>query len=161
MPCIGGIVLDTASGAGKILFMQNEFIPLLLLMLVAAVICTAMVTLSWVLGPKKNTPYKASPYECGVEPSGNANERFPIKFYLVAILFVMFDIEVVFLWSWLTVFNNPATDINFKVFSFVEVLVYLSTWIVGYAYVLRVGAIDWDETTSLHPEKLGAKAEVN
>ncbi|MBX3112668.1 MAG: NADH-quinone oxidoreductase subunit A [Fimbriimonadaceae bacterium] len=143
--------------------MQNDFVPLLILMVVAAVICTAMVTLSWVLGPKKNTPYKSSPYECGVEPSGNANERFPIKFYLVAILFVMFDIEVVFLWSWLTVFNNPATDISFKVFSFVEVVVYLSTWIVGYAYVLRVGAIDWDETTSLQPEKLGSTPapEVN
>ncbi len=141
--------------------MQNEFIPLLILMVLAAVICTAMVTLSWVLGPKKNTPYKASPYECGVEPSGNANERFPIKFYLVAILFVMFDIEVVFLWSWLTVFNNQATGLDFKIFSFAEVLVYLSTWIIGYAYVIRTGAIDWDETTSLRPEKLGLSEEKN
>lgn len=118
----------------------------------AAFLCAAMVTLSWVLGPKKVTPYKASPYECGVAPLGNANERFPIKFYLVAILFVLFDIEVVFLWSWLTVFKNAPLD--FQIFSGLAVAVYMALWILGDAYVLKVGAIDWDETTSLAPEKL-------
>ncbi|MFW5697910.1 MAG: NADH-quinone oxidoreductase subunit A, partial [Fimbriimonadaceae bacterium] len=77
--------------------MLAEYIPLLVLIGVASLLCAAMVTLSWVLGPKKSTPYKSSPYECGVEPVGTARERFPIKFYLVAILFVLFDIEVVFL----------------------------------------------------------------
>lgn len=111
-----------------------------------------MVTLSWVLGPKKVTPYKTSPYECGVTPDGSARERFPIKFYLVAILFILFDIEVVFLWSWMTVFRDA--DVSFQLFSFIEMLVYMSTWILGYIYAVRVGAIDWDETTSLDPAKL-------
>jgi len=131
----------------------DPYIGMLLLIGVAATICAAMVTLSWVLGPKKVTPYKSSPYECGVAPEGSARERFPIKFYLVAIVFILFDIEVVFLWSWMTVFKH--SEWSFKVFSFVEMLVYMLTWIVGYVYMLRVKAIDWDETTSLEPAKLG------
>lgn len=136
--------------------MFGEFLPIIILVVLAAVICTAMVTLSYVLGPKKVSSYKASPYECGVMPLGNANERFPIKFYLVAILFVLFDIEVVFLWSWLTVFKNAPLE--FQIFSGIDVAIYLAFWIVGYMYVVKIGALDWDEATSLSPEKLGLPA---
>lgn len=129
----------------------------MLLVGVAAVICGAMVTLSWVLGPKKLSPYKESPYECGVAPTGDAKERFPIKFYLVAIVFILFDIEVVFLWPWMTVFK--ASDTAFMVTSFISFCLYMLTFIVGYVYVIRVGAIDWDETTSLQPEKLGLEVD--
>ncbi len=131
---------------------MESYIGILILVAVAATVCVAMVTLSWVLGPKKVTPYKSSPYECGVAPDGSARERFPVKFYLVAILFILFDIEVVFLWSWMTVYRN--SDVSFQLFSFVEMLIYMSTWILGYVYAVRVGAIDWDETTSLDPAKL-------
>lgn len=133
--------------------MQGQYIGLIWLILVAGVICGAMVTLSWVLGPKRPTPYKASPYECGVEPSGTARERFPIKFYLVAILFILFDIEVVFLWSWMTVYRNSSDA--YKLFGFVEFATYMITWVLGYLYAIRVGAIDWDESTSLPASKLG------
>jgi NADH-quinone oxidoreductase subunit A len=132
---------------------MQDYLGLLVLVAVAALICGVMVTLSWVLGPKKNTPYKASPYECGVQPSGDAMERFPIKFYLVAIVFILFDIEVVFLWSWMTVFRN--SDTKFMMTSFLSFLTYMATFVVGYLYVIRVGAINWDETTSLAAEKLG------
>lgn len=131
---------------------MEPYVGILVLVAVAAVICTAMVTLSWVLGPKKVTPYKSSPYECGVTPEGSARERFPIKFYLVAILFILFDIEVVFLWSWMTIYRDA--DVSFQLFSFIEMIIYMSTWILGYIYAVRVGAIDWDETTSLEPAKL-------
>ncbi len=138
---------------------MEAYLGILVLLAVAAALCGIMVTLSWFLGPKKFTAYKASPYECGVEPLGNARERFPIKFYLVAIVFILFDIEVVFLWSWMTVFKNADRD--FVVFSFFEFLTYMATWLLGYVYAIRVGAIDWDETTSLAPEKLGiAHAEA-
>lgn len=123
---------------------------------VATLLCAAMVTGSWLLGPKKVTPYKNSPYECGVQPSGSARERFPVKFYLVAILFVLFDIEVVFLWGWMTVFKGA--DKSFQLFSFVELVVYMSTWILGYIYAIRVNAFDWDETVALSEEKLGRVA---
>jgi len=132
---------------------MSEYLGMLILLVVAGGLCAAMVTLSWVLGPKKITPYKQSPYECGVAPVGSARERFPIKFYLVAIVFILFDIEVVFLWAWMTVLKDA--DQAFKVFSYVEMMVYMATWILGYLYMLRVGAIDWDETTSLDPAKLG------
>ncbi len=133
--------------------MNGDMTPILILVGVAALLCAAMVTLSWVLGPKKQTPYKQAAYECGVAPSGSAMERFPIKFYLVAILFVLFDIEVVFLWSWLTIFKDA--DLPFQIFSFWAIMIYMALWIIGDAYVLKVNAIDWDETTSIAPEKLG------
>lgn len=144
---------------GRIRMMHDPYTGLIVLMAVAAIICGAMVTLSWVLGPKKVTPYKESPYECGVAPAGSARERFPIKFYLVAIVFILFDIEVVFLWSWMTVFRHSETQ--FAVFSFVEMLVYMLTWLLAYAYVIRVGALEWDEAASLDPAKFGhAKTEA-
>lgn len=132
--------------------MSNEFLALVTLMVIAALIAVVMVGGTGLLGPRRITRYKDSPYECGVAPIGDADERFPVKFYLVAILFVLFDIEVVFLWGWLSIFAKAPRE--FQVFSFVEAMIYLSTWIVGYFYVIKVGAIDWDETTTLAPEKL-------
>ena len=122
---------------------MDQYIGILVLMALAAVISGALVTLSWVFGPKNVTPYKSSPYECGVTPVGDAKERFPIKFYLVAIVFILFDIEVVFLWSWMTVFKHSSTE--FMVFTFFEFLIYMATWILGYLYVIRVGAINWED----------------
>ncbi len=140
--------------------MSVDFTPILILAVVAATICGAMVTLSWVLGPKKATPYKESPYECGVAPSGDARERFPIKFFLVAMIFILFDIEVVFLWSWFTVFVNPgmgspALDLQFQTFSLIAFLVYMVLWIIGDWYVLKIDALNWEEEVSLSASKLG------
>lgn len=132
---------------------MEQYLGILVLVGLAAFMCGLFVTLSWVLGPKNPSPYKSSPYECGVTPVGDARERFPIKFYLVAIVFILFDIEVVFLWSWMTVFKNGSPE--FIAFTFFEFLTYMTTWVVGYVYAIRVGAIDWDETTSLPVEKLG------
>jgi NADH-quinone oxidoreductase subunit A len=134
--------------------MQVEYLGIVVLVAVAALICGAMVTLSWVLGPKNVTPYKGSPYECGVTPVGDTHERFPIKFYLVAIIFILFDIEVVFLWPWMTTFLGAASD--YLYFSFFAFLIYMALWILGDVYALRVGAFDWDEATSLDPAKLGS-----
>lgn len=138
--------------------MLGDFIPVILLMVIAAVVCGAMVSLSWILGPKRITSYKQSPYECGVAPLGDALERVPIKFYLVAILFVLFDIEVVFLWSWLSVFRDAPLD--YKIFTGIALLIYMVLWIIGDAYVIKVGAIEWDESTSLAPEKLESSAPI-
>jgi NADH-quinone oxidoreductase subunit A len=134
---------------------MSEYMPILILVALAGIIATAMVTLSWLLGPKKRTPYKDSPYECGVAPLGNARERFPIKFYLVAMLFILFDIEVVFLWSWMATYKtwldagDPAA-----LYSFWAIMVYMALWFLGDLYVIRSGALNWDESVTLHPEKL-------
>lgn len=132
--------------------MFGEYIPILMMMGVAAIVCTVMVLGSYLLGPKRITSYKQSPYECGVAPLGDAFERVPIKFYMVGIVFVLFDIEVVFLWPWLSVFKNAPLD--FKIFTGVDLLVYMSVWVVGLAYVIKVKALEWDEGASLAPEKL-------
>jgi NADH-quinone oxidoreductase subunit A len=140
--------------------MNDGYLGIVVLMVIAAVLAVGLVSVCWLLGPKKNTPYKSAPYECGVAPIGDANERFPVKFYLVAIVFIMFDIEAVFLWGFYAAYKN-STDTQFLVYGFVEFLTYIATWILGYVYAIRVGAIDWDETTSLAPEKLGLPAEVS
>jgi NADH-quinone oxidoreductase subunit A len=93
-----------------------------------------------------------------VTPVGDAKERFPVKFYLVAIVFILFDIEVVFLWSWMSVFKT--SDTAFMTFTFIEFLLYMATWVLGYVYAIRVKAIDWDDTTALAPEKLGTGTTV-
>jgi NADH-quinone oxidoreductase subunit A len=129
---------------------MGEYWPILLLLALSAIIATVMVAGSWLLGPKKNTPYKDSPYECGVAPLGNARERFPIKFYLVAMLFILFDIEVVFLWSWMATYKewvdagDPAA-----LYSFWAIMVYMFLWFLGDAYVIRSGALQWEETETV------------
>ena len=137
---------------------MEQYLGILVLMGLAAVVCGLLVTLSWVFGPKKNTIYKSSPYECGVTPVGDAKERFPIKFYLVAIVFILFDIEAVFLWSWMTVYKEGSVE--FITFTFFEFLAYMFTWVLGYVYAVRVGAIDWDESTALAPEKIGTGTTI-
>lgn len=137
--------------------MLGDYLGVLALIVVAAAIAVVFVGGSWLLGPKKRTKYKHAAYECGVTPVGNVHERFPIKFYLVGILFIIFDIEVVFLWSWFAVFKTAG--LAFQRFTLVEFLTYMATWVIGYAYVMRIGAIDWDESTSLHPAKLGMTEE--
>ncbi|MEO7453958.1 MAG: NADH-quinone oxidoreductase subunit A [Fimbriimonadales bacterium] len=131
---------------------MGEYWPILLLLALSAIIATVMVAGSWLLGPKKNTPYKDSPYECGVAPIGSARERFPIKFYLVAMLFILFDIEVVFLWSWMATYKewvdagDPAA-----LYSFWAIMVYMFLWFLGDAYVIRSGALQWEETETVLP----------
>lgn len=132
---------------------MGDYLGILALLGFTAFLAAFLSTLAWVLGPKRTTPFKSAPYECGVAPVGDAHERFPIKFYLVAIVFILFDIEVVFLWAWMTVFKK--SDQAFMVFSYFEFLAYMATWILGYVYVIRVGAIDWDESTSLDKAKFG------
>jgi NADH-quinone oxidoreductase subunit A len=137
---------------------MGPYLGILAAMGLAATLCVVFATISWVLGPRRNTPYKGSPYECGVAPVGDARERFPIKFFVVAIIFILFDIEIIFLWAWMTVYRNSS--IEFVKISFYEFLSYMLTWILAYAYVIRVGALDWeeDELEHSHDMNLGDSA---
>lgn len=126
---------------------MGPYLGILAAMGLAAVLCAVFATISWLLGPKRNTSYKNAPYECGVAPVGDARERFPIKFYLVAIIFILFDIEVVFLWAWMTVYKNA--NVEFIKFSFFEFLAFMATWVLAYIYIIKVKAIEWDEAQSL------------
>ena len=99
------------------------------------------VLLSNVLGPRKPTPEKLAPYECGMPPVGDARERQSVKFYLVAMIFLLFDIEVAFLYPW----AMALRDLGWP--GFVQVVLFLALLLVGYIYVWRKGALDWGNET--------------
>lgn len=123
--------------------MLGSYVPILVMMILAAVISGGMVGASYLLGPKKPTRFKQAPYECGMTPVGSARERFPIKFYLIAMLFIIFDIETIFLYPWAVIFiHSPHAG---KVFLFTEMAVFVAILFLGYFYILGKGALDWDE----------------
>ena len=129
-----------------------SYLPVLLFVIVGLGFGAVTIGLSTIIVPRRTTPAKEMAYECGVDPVGDARGRFSVKFYMVAVLFILFDIEVVFLWSWMTVFVNSGKE--FMAFSFFEFLTYMATWILGYAYAIRVGAVDWDEAKGIEPDML-------
>ncbi len=125
--------------------MLSSYIPILVMLIAATIIAGGMVVASAVLGPKKPTKYKDAPYECGMTPVGSARERFPIKFYLIAMLFIIFDIETIFLYPWAVIFRNQGADKAVKLFLLGEMAVFLLILLIGYVYILGKGALDWDE----------------
>src|SRR5690349_21535455 len=114
-----------------------RYIPLLIQVVVAIGLATVMVTLSHLLGKHKWTRAKNSPYECGINPTGDAQQRFSVKFYMVAMLFILFDVEAVFLYPWAVILRD------LKMFGFWEMLVYIGIVLVGFFYVWKKGALDW------------------
>lgn len=118
----------------------ESYLPLLLHFVIAFVVAGAIVTLSWLIGQRKVTRAKMSPYECGVAPVGDARERFSVKFYLVAMLFILFDVEAVFLYPWAIILRD------LRMFGFWEMLVYVGIVLVGLFYVWKKGVLDWGET---------------
>jgi len=120
-------------------FYFARYLPLLIHILVAGGLATAIVVLSYFIGQHKFNKVKMSVYECGMQPVGDARQRFSVKFYLVAMLFVLFDVEAVFLYPW-------AVSLRaLKMFGFWEMLVYIGIVLTGYWYILKKGVIDWNK----------------
>jgi NADH-quinone oxidoreductase subunit A len=118
--------------------MFNTFFPILVLIVLATIIAIAMATVSVIFGRRTKGGAKGEPYESGIKPVGDTKERIPVKFYLIAILFIIFDIEVVFLYPWAVIYNKLG------MFGFVEMLVFVVILMVGYFYILGKGALKWD-----------------
>jgi NADH-quinone oxidoreductase subunit A len=114
-----------------------RYLPLLIHFIVAGIVATGIVVLSRILGYRKPTMAKMSPYECGMVPVGDARERFSVKFYLVAMLFIIFDVEAVFLYPWAVILKD------LKMFGFWEMMVYIGIVLVGFFYVWKKGVLDW------------------
>jgi NADH-quinone oxidoreductase subunit A len=114
-----------------------RYLPLLLHFMIAFAIAGVIVVLSWLIGQHKPTRAKLSPYECGVQPIGDARSRFSVKFYLVAMLFILFDVEAVFLYPWAVILRE------LKMFGFWEMIVYIGIVLVGLFYIWKKGVIDW------------------
>jgi NADH-quinone oxidoreductase subunit A len=118
--------------------MLLDYVPILILVVLAALFAGGSIVLSALLGPRRPNAEKLSPYECGVEPVGTARERFSVKFYLVAMLFIVFDMEVVFLYPWAVVYKQ------LKLFGLVSMGTFLLILLVGYFYVWKKGGLEWD-----------------
>ena len=121
----------------------ETYIPVLIQAVVALGLAVALSTLSVLLGRRVKSPQKDTPYECGIAPTGDARDRFSVKFYLVAMIFILLDIEAVFLYPWAVVYRK------LMMFGFVEMLLFVSLVLVGYFYVWKKGALDWSVPVKL------------
>ena len=117
--------------------MLRVYFPVLVQFIVVVAIATAILGLSAWVGVKRPSREKLSPYECGIPPVGNARERFSISFYLVGMLFILFDVEAVFLYPWAVVYKS------LKWFGFLEMFLYIAILLAGYVYIWKKGALDW------------------
>ncbi|MCV7229129.1 NADH-quinone oxidoreductase subunit A [Mycolicibacterium komossense] len=119
---------------------MNLYLPILVLGAIAAAFAIGSVGIALVIGPRRYNRAKLEAYECGIEPAVQpvGMGRFPIKFYLTAMLFIVFDIEIVFLYPWAVTFDSLGT------FALVEMGLFMATVFVAYAYVWRRGGLDWD-----------------
>ncbi len=118
--------------------MDHPYFPLVVMFAIAGVVVLALLTLAQTLGPKSISPVKADPFESGNPPRGDARIRFSVRFYLVAMLFLIFDLEVVFLYPWAILFRRLGW------FGVIEMGIFLTILAVGLIYVWKKGALEWD-----------------
>jgi NADH-quinone oxidoreductase subunit A len=137
-------------------FSLTDYLPILLIFVVAAGFAVGNVFISQFIGQRKQTRTKMMPYECGKDPVGTARERFSVKFYLIGMIFILFDIEVIFLVPWAVVFktlSTPAYGLRNLVYA--EMMIFVALLLVGYIYVVKKGAFDWGETARRDAEAEG------
>ena len=120
---------------------MDGWLGVLLMIILGVGFAAVMIGLSVLLGPKNPTPEKLAPYECGMPAVGDARERHSVKFYLVAMIFLLFDIEIAFLYPW----SMALRDLGWS--GFVQVLLFMALLLAGYVYVWRKGALDWGTET--------------
>lgn len=118
--------------------MLINYVPVLFLMVLAIFFAAFAVFFSHLLGPKRVHPVKAAPYECGMITFGPTHQTIPIKYYIIAMLFLVFDLEVVFLYPWAVIFRE------LKVFGFVEMMIFIFILLLGFIYVWKKGALEWE-----------------
>ncbi len=115
----------------------QTYFPILVQIFVACTVAAGMLAGSFFLGKKVRSAVKDQPYECGILPTGSARERISVKFYLVAMVFILFDIEVVFLYPWAVVYRE------LRMVAFVEMAVFLALIVCGFFYIVKNGVLDW------------------
>ena len=125
---------------------MSNYIPILIVFVLAVAVATVLIVLSRLAGRNRPTPEKLAPYECGVEPVGTARERQSVKFYLVAMVFLLFDIEAVFLVPWAVVFPGVLQDEAYRPLKYIfygEMMLFMVVLFVGLVYVWRKGILEW------------------
>jgi NADH-quinone oxidoreductase subunit A len=121
---------------------SDTYFPVLVQVVIAVAVAAGLVAISFLLGQRVRNRVKDSPYESGIAPTGSARDRFSVKFYLVAIVFILFDIEAVFLYPWAVVYRE------LKMFGFVEMLIFVVLILSGFFYIWKKGALDWSSDSS-------------
>ena len=122
------------------------YFPILLQAVIAMGLAAGLLTVSYLLGKRVRNRVKDMPYESGIVPTGDARHRFSVKFYLVGMLFILFDIEAIFLYPWVVVFRDLSR--NGSMFGFCEMLVFVVLVLSGFFYIWKKGALDWSEATT-------------
>ncbi len=123
--------------------MENYF-PILMFVLVGIAVGVLPVAMGFMLAPSRPDPEKLSPYECGFEAFEDARMKFDVRYYLIAILFILFDLEIAFLFPWATVFKDIVAAESIKLFGFIEMLVFVAVLVIGYVYAWAKGALEWE-----------------
>ncbi len=116
-----------------------QYLPIVLMFFVAAGFIVTTMLATHYFGPKRKTIIKLESFECGIEPKGNARVPFNIKYFLVAILFVLFDVEVIFMYPWAVNFEELAMP------GFIQMVLFITTLLVGFFYILKKGALKWED----------------
>jgi NADH-quinone oxidoreductase subunit A len=137
--------------------MLTEFGRVLIFFIIGGIFVAGGLIMAWLIRPSRAYPSKLTTYECGEDPVGDTRVRFNIRFYVVALIFLIFDVEVVFLFPWALVYKELGW------FAFIEMLVFLAILFVGYAYVWRKGDLDWDKPAPRIPRYengVGVREEI-
>jgi NADH-quinone oxidoreductase subunit A len=138
-----------------------DYAPVLLMFVVAAGFAITFIGLSQLVGQRKRTRTKLMPYECGKDPIGSARARFSVKFYLIAMLFILFDIEVIFLVPWAVVFKRLSSpEYGLSNVVYFEMLIFITLLAAGLIYVIKKGALDWTEGARREAQAEGRLLEV-
>ena len=125
-----------------------DYVPIAIMFLVAAGFGVSQLLVTQLIGPRKRTAIKLMPYECGKDPIGSARDKYSIKFYVVAVVFLLFDIEVLFIIPFAVAFKSLIAEekisgIAFGTIAFVEIMAFVATLVIGYIYVWKKGVFDW------------------
>ena len=118
--------------------MLLDYIPIAILFILAAAVAALLIAVGVIFGPRRKSFRKQSPYESGMQPIGPGTRRMNVRYYLVAVLFILFDVEIIFFYPWAVNFRALGS------FGFVEMLIFVAILMVGYIYVWRKGAFEWD-----------------
>lgn len=129
----------------------ETWFPVLIQILIAMAVAGSMIGLSSILGRRVKDSVKSSPYESGMKPVGNARERFSVKFYLVGMVFILFDIEAIFLYPWAVVYRK------LRFFGFFEMLLFIVLVLCGFVYMWKKGVLNWSVDEQNHPVQREAK----
>jgi NADH-quinone oxidoreductase subunit A len=124
--------------------MMENYFPILMFVLVGIAVGVLPVAMGFMLAPSRPDPEKLSPYECGFEAFEDARMKFDVRYYLIAILFILFDLEIAFLFPWATIFKDIVATESIKLFGFIEMLVFVAVLVIGYVYAWAKGALEWE-----------------